>query len=99
MPPCGNGAYETILNRGSYSSSTFFESGGSGEPDTKSGAAELHNHRMGDALLIETFLLTARNVRVHDVEKMDCVNAGLSDAIACIIMKEGVDEVYSWIGF
>lgn len=70
--------------------------------------ANLLEHYMpiDDALLIETFLLTAKNVKVHDVEKMDCVNAldvakdtkvGLSDAIAYIIMREnGLDEVYSF---
>ena len=70
--------------------------------------ANLLEHYMpiDDALLIETFLLTARNVKVHDVEKMECVNAlevakdtkvGLSDAIAYIIMKEKeLDEVYSF---
>lgn len=70
--------------------------------------ANLLEHYMpiDDALLIETFLLTARNVKVHDVEKIDCVSAlevaketkvGLSDAIACIIMKEnGLNEVYSF---
>lgn len=70
--------------------------------------ANLLEHYMpiDDALLIEMFLLTARNVRVYGVEKADCVNAlevakdtkvGLSDAIAFVIMKEnGLKEVYSF---
>ncbi len=59
-----------------------------------------------DALLIESFLLTARNMGVHDVVKRDCVSAlevakdtkvGLSDAIAYVIMKKnGINEVYSF---
>ncbi|RZB28763.1 MAG: hypothetical protein AEth_01765 [Candidatus Argoarchaeum ethanivorans] len=70
--------------------------------------ANLLEHYMpiDDALSIEMFLLTARNVRVHGVEKADCVNAlevakdtkvGLSDAIAFVIMKEnGLKEAYSF---
>lgn len=70
--------------------------------------ANLLEHYMpiDDALLIETFLLTAGNVKVHDVEKIDCISAlevakdtkvGLSDATAYIIMKEnGLNDVYSF---
>ncbi len=59
-----------------------------------------------DALKAVEFLLLAGNVKVYDVTKKDCLKAleiarerevGLSDAIACVIMKEqGVGEIYSF---
>ena len=70
--------------------------------------ANLLEHYMpiDDALSVETFLLTARNVKVRDVEKIDCVSAlevakatkvGLSDGIAYTIMKDNeLNEVYSF---
>lgn len=61
---------------------------------------------LSEALRVEEFLLLARNVKVFDVTKKDCLKAleiakekdvGLSDAIAYVIMKKNdVEEIYSF---
>ena len=58
------------------------------------------------AMEVEEFLLLARNVKVYDVTKKDCLSAlkivknghsGLSDAIACVVMKKKeIKEIYSF---
>jgi len=59
-----------------------------------------------EALKVEEFLLLAKNVKVFDVTKRDCLKAlkvvkekevGLSDAIAYVIMIDNnVREIYSF---
>ena len=61
---------------------------------------------LNEALKVEEFLLLARNVKVFDVTKRDCLRAlkvarekkvGLSDAIAYVIMIDNnVKEIYSF---
>ena len=61
---------------------------------------------LSEALKIEEFLLLARNVKVFDVTRKDCLkaleiakekNVGLSDAIAYVIMlNNGINEIYSF---
>jgi len=61
---------------------------------------------LNEALKVEEFLLLAKNVKVFDVTKRDCLRAlkvvrekeiGLSDAIAYVIMVDNnVKEIYSF---
>jgi len=61
---------------------------------------------LNDSFRIEEFLLFAKNVKIFDVTRKDCLNAfgvareneiGLSDAIAYVIMMNNkVKEIYSF---
>ncbi|MEM2194236.1 MAG: type II toxin-antitoxin system VapC family toxin [Candidatus Methanomethylicia archaeon] len=67
----------------------------------------LESHlQLKDALRVMKFLVTARNVKVFDVTRKDCIEAiktaeensiGFSDAIVYVIMKNtGIEEIYSF---
>jgi len=61
-----------------------------------------------DAFRVEEFLLFAKNVKIFDVTRKDCLRAfnvakeeevGLSDAIACVVMTNNeIKEIYSFDG-